>query len=237
MARVLIVEDQKDLADVLGENLEADGHRVRTVGLAVDGREAVEAWRPDLLVLDLMLPDESGETVLRHVRRSGLTIPVLILSALGDVRTKVKGLRQGADDYVTKPFSLMEFLARVESLLRRSMNDSLPDRITLGSAVIHPRARRLEVDGDEVLLRPREMELLLALVARRNQAVPRATLLAEVWGYSPDAETRTVDWHVASLRRKLERDPAHPMYLRTVRAVGYRLDVPEGQVRLRPPDP
>jgi len=226
VARVLIVEDQRDLADVLAENLVAEGHLVRTASRAAAARDAVSEWQPDVVVLDLMLPDEPGETVLRHVRRSGLTTPVLILSARGDERTKVKGLRQGADDYVTKPFSLMEFLARVESLLRRSLGQRLPDRVSFGRAVVHPRARRVEVDGAEVQLRPREMDLLLALLARSNQVVPRRTLLAEVWGYSPDARTRTVDWHMAELRRKLEGDPADPRHLRTVRGVGYRLDVP-----------
>lgn len=228
MARILIVEDQEDLAGVLQENLEAEGHAARIAGDAAAALELAGRWRPELVVLDLILPDRPGSEVLRTLRGTGFVGPVLVLSARGDERTKVRELRGGADDYITKPFGLLELLARVENLLRRIPRAQLPELVELGDRVrIHTRARRVVVEGREVELRPMEMDLLLALLRRADEAVSRRTLLAEVWGYSPRAETRTVDWHVASLRGKLGEDAQEPRFLKTVRSVGYRLDVEE----------
>lgn len=227
MPRILIVEDDAELSALLAENLTAERHRTR---VAATGREAValvEEWRPDLVVLDLMLPDTGGRAVLRSIRGTGYVGPVLILSAKGDQRTKVAGFRDGADDYVTKPFGLLELLARIETLLRRVPEARLPETVTLGNVEIRPAARTVLRGSEGIKVRPKEMDLLLALLARANRAVSRRTLLTEVWGYSPRANTRTVDWHVAELRRRIEAEPGKPRYLRTVRGVGYRLDVPD----------
>ena len=226
MARILIVEDSLDIAEALREHLEADGHTAEVAASAGEALQAVRRSLPDLVLLDLMLPDASGETVLQTIRADGHSTPVLILSARGDESTKVRGFRTGADDYVTKPFGLLELLARVDNLLRRHRADrGLPDVVRIGPIEIRPAARQVLVHSREVMLRPKEMDLLLALLSQPNQAVSRRTLLEQVWKYEPSVESRTVDWHMAELRRKLEADPEHPMFLHTVRKIGYRLDL------------
>ena len=226
MASILIVEDQPDVAVALGEHLEAQGHTVRVAETAAAGRRALHDRPPDLVVLDLMLPDGTGERLLTHFRRRGYQGPILILSAKGEVKDRVRGLEGGADDYVTKPFHLLEFLARVEALLRRAPETRELEVVRIGDVELRPAARTLTIDGKEVPCRPREMDLLLALLRRPNEAVSREDLLAQVWGYSRSARTRTIDWHVSELRRRLESDPKKPRILRTVPGVGYRLDVP-----------
>ncbi len=223
MNRVLVVEDQADLARGLVENLEAEGYEARACGTARDGALMASAWPPDLIILDLMLPDCSGEVILADLRARGAETPVLILSARSDEATKVQGFRLGADDYVTKPFGLLELLARVANLLRRKAVVSTG--VQVGRLTVFPGARRVLCDSHEVELRPKELDLLLALLEQPNRAVSRRHLLKAVWGYDSSVESRTVDWHVAELRRKLEADPSHPIVLRTVRKVGYRLDL------------
>ncbi len=225
MARVLVVEDQPDLANGLAEHLTERGHQTQVALSAGSALELARAGHPDLVILDLMLPDRPGDHVLRTLRREAFDGPILILSARGDETSKLRGFRFGADDYVTKPFSLLVLLARVDNLLRRVTRTVLPDYVTLGGRIeIWPKARRVSVDGVETQLRPREMDLLLALLKRPNEAVDRDELLAEVWGYGPKAQTRTLDWHVAELRRKIELVPSHPELIETVRKVGYRLN-------------
>ena len=227
MAHVLVVDDQLDLANGLAEHLVEQGHRADVVHTAADAIERVRADHPDLIVLDLMLPDRPGDHVLRTLRREAFVGPVLVLSARVDETSKLRSFRGGADDYVTKPFSLPVLLARIENLLRRIRRDPLPERIQLGPrVVVMPRARRMTVEGSDVPLRPREMDLLLALLKRADQAVEREVLLMEVWGYGPSVRTRTLDWHVAELRRKMEGVPSEPVLLETVRKVGYRLNWP-----------
>jgi len=224
---ILIVEDNPDIASALAENLAAEGHRVRTAPGAAEALAQLGQERPSLVILDLMLPDGRGEEVLAGLRSQGLACPVLILSALTDEPTKVRGFRLGADDYVTKPFGLLELLARVDSLLRRSGTPWTGGPVVrLGAVEILPGARRVCRAGTELNLRPKELDLLLALLRQPNRVVPRRQLLDEVWGYEPSVESRTIDWHVAELRRKIEPDPAMPVYLKTVRKVGYRLDLP-----------
>ena len=224
MTRILVIEDNPDLAFGLRNNLEIEGYEVDVAPDGAAGLTLARESRPDLLVLDLMLPKMDGFRVLKSVRDEGMNAPVLILTARGDESDKVRGLKLGADDYVTKPFGLLELLARVEALLRRTgmLPTSVPV-IRLGELVID-RAARTVTRGDDVLpLAPRELDLLLALVDHRNEAVSRVQLLREVWGYRSDVTSRTVDTHVAELRRKLERDPANPRHIMTVRKVGYRL--------------
>ena len=226
MAHILVVEDNEKLAQGLRTNLEFDGHEVRVAhdgnaGLAL----AQDGWA-DLVLLDLMLPGIDGYALLRSLRDGGATVPVLILTALGEEADKVRGFRVGADDYVTKPFGLMELLARVEALLRRVR----PDRVAsaersyrFGPIVVESASRLVTRDGHTVSLRPREMDLLLALCRRRGEVAARADLLRDVWGYGDDVVTRTVDTHIAELRRKLEDDPAAPRWILTVQKAGYRL--------------
>jgi DNA-binding response OmpR family regulator len=223
VTRVLVIEDNPDLAFGLRNNLEIEGYQVDAATDGAAGLTQAREGRPDLVVLDLMLPRMDGFRVLKAMRDEGMAMPVLILTARGDEADKVRGLKLGADDYVTKPFGLLELLARVEALLRRTAVPAPVPVIRLGELVVD-RAARTVMRGEELLpLAPRELDLLLALLDHRNEAVSRVQLLREVWGYRSDVTSRTVDTHVAELRRKLERDPANPRHIMTVRKVGYRL--------------
>jgi two-component system, OmpR family, alkaline phosphatase synthesis response regulator PhoP len=196
---------------------------------AADGPAGLEALRevkPDLLILDLMLPGLDGFRVLKALRQKAPVLPVLILTAKGEEADKVRGFRLGADDYVTKPFGLLELLARVERLLRRSLGKPEADAAVkrFGAIEADESARAVRRDGRLVPLAPKELDLLFALLDARGRAVSRLELLREVWGYSPAAVSRTVDTHIAELRRKLEDDPSSPRHILTVRKLGYRID-------------
>ncbi len=223
MSRVLVVEDNADLAFGLRNNLEIEGYEVE---VATDGRAglvAARARRPDLVILDLMLPELDGFRVLRALRQQADGPPILILTARGEEADKVRGLKLGADDYVTKPFGLLELLARVEALLRRVRGAPARRRERFGGVEVDVAAHTVSHDGRRVDLAPKEFDLLLALLAADGAAVSRLDLLRQVWGYSSAVVTRTVDTHVAELRRKLEADPARPQHILTVRKLGYRL--------------
>ncbi len=229
MARVLVVEDNADLAYGLRNNLEIEGHAVE---VASDGRAGLEAARthdPDLMILDLMLPELDGYRVLQSLRAEGRNVPVLILTARGEEADKVLGFRMGADDYVTKPFGVLELLARVEALLRRvSQNGSAgaptgPEVERFGDVEVDPAARCVFRGGVEVPLTPKEFDLLLALVRRRGAVASRLGLMREVWGHRAAVASRTVDTHIAELRRKLEDEPSSPRHILTVHKAGYRL--------------
>jgi DNA-binding response OmpR family regulator len=228
MNRILIVEDNPDLAYGLRTGLEIEGY---VVDVAPDGERGVDrakTWDPHLVILDLMLPDMDGYRVLRTLRDDGREMPVLILTARGEEADKVLGFRLGADDYVTKPCGVLELLARVSALLRRARQADA--RLSTGNlerfgAVEINAASRTVVRGDTpVSLSPKEFDLLLSLVRRRGAVASRLELLKEVWGYSADVMTRTVDIHIAELRRKLEDDPSKPKHILTVWKAGYRLE-------------
>jgi DNA-binding response OmpR family regulator len=227
MMRILVIEDNRDLAYGLRNNLEIEGFQV---DVAEDGRAGLEGARrsqPDLVILDLMLPELDGFRVLRSLREDGSGVPILILTARGEEADKVRGLRLGADDYVTKPFGLLELLARVEALLRRTRPDAPESKADavfgFGDVEVHTASRVVLRGGTALELAPKEFELLLALLRARGAVVSRLELMRQVWGYSAAVVTRTVDTHVAELRRKLEADPASPRHILTVRKVGYRL--------------
>jgi len=227
VTRILVIEDNRDLAYGLRNNLEIEGFQVE---VAEDGRAGLLVARrskPDLVILDLMLPELDGFRVLRALREDGSAVPILILTARGEEADKVRGLRLGADDYVTKPFGLLELLARVEALLRRTRGSSpeAEEVLAFGAVEIHPASRVVLRNGAALELAPKEFELLMALVRARGAVVSRLELMRQVWGYSDAVVTRTVDTHVAELRRKLEDDPASPRHILTVRKVGYRLKV------------
>jgi len=226
-ARVLVVEDNTDLAFGLRNNLEIEGYEV---AVAADGAAGVVRtldWRPDLVILDLMLPEMDGFRVLRTVRQRGFEEPVLILTARGEESDKVMGFRQGADDYVTKPFGVLELLARVDVLLRRAarMRDATTAPVVnrFGDVEVNRAARIVRRAGKEVALAPMEYELLCALIDHKGAVMSRHDLMREVWEYDAAVVSRTVDTHIVELRRKLEADPAHPQHILTVRKAGYRL--------------
>ena len=232
MARVLVVEDNRNLALGLRTNLEYEGHDAEVVE---DGSAALRRARTgahDLIVLDLMLPGLDGFRLLEILRREGIVAPILILTARGDEADKVRGLESGADDYVTKPFALRELLARVSALLRRARTErgalagpAVPRRF--GTVSVDASTRAVLRDGRPVPLRPKEFELLAALLRRDGRVATRVELLREVWGYHESVLSRTLDTHVGELRRKLELDPANPRHILTVRKTGYRLALEE----------
>ena len=221
MTRILIIEDNKDLAYGLQSNLEIEGYEVRTAATGPDGVQQAKAFLPDLIVLDLMLPQMDGFAVLEAIRESKLQMPVLILTARGEEVDKVRGLRLGADDYVTKPFGLMELLARVEAILRRT--GALPDKILIGDLEVCPRTRSVKKHGERIDLAPKEFYLLLELIRQDGAVVSRVDLMKTVWGHSSTIVSRTVDTHIAELRRKLEADASNPSLIVTVRKAGYRI--------------
>lgn len=223
MSRILVVEDDPAILRGLADNLRYESHEVLTASDGEAGYALMLEQRPDLVILDLMLPRLSGEELCRRARRNGVTTPVLMLTARGDERDRVAGLDLGADDYVTKPFSVPELLARVRAILRRGSSTSLPDRLQFDDVVVDFERYEAAKGDTPVKLARKEFGLLRLLAARAGQVLTRQELLDEVWGYDNYPSTRTVDNHVASLRAKLEREPSEPDHLVTVHGVGYKL--------------
>ena len=228
MARtILVVEDEPTLRETLAEALEADGFRAVQ---AADGREALERFRteqPDLVLLDLMLPELSGLEVTRRIRAESST-PIVMLTARDAEVDKVVGLELGADDYVTKPFSFRELSARIRAVLRRGEQAGapLPPLVDLGGVKVDLAGHRVLRDGIEIPVKPKVFELLAFLLRHPGQVVTRDQLLEKVWGYDYPGETRTVDVHVHWLRSAVEDDPSRPAIIGTVRGTGYVLRRP-----------
>lgn len=229
MTRVLVVEDNEDLAYGLQATLAFEGYEVEVAATGEDGLERAANWSPHLIVLDIMLPGADGYSVLADLRRGGDRTPVLLLTARGEERDVLEGFAVGADDYLKKPFSTPELIARIRALLRRAGSEGAASEqhtIRFGEIEIDPQTRVVLRSGSHVALTPKEFDLLHALASREGAVASRSDLLDEVWGYAnTDVQTRTVDIHVAELRRKLERDASEPEHLLTVRKVGYRLQV------------
>ncbi len=228
MKRILVIEDNVNLSYGIRNNLEIEGYEVEVASDGESGMASARASSPDLIVLDLMLPDMDGFRVLRGLRQSGQRAPILILTARSIESDKVRGLKLGADDYVTKPFGIPEFLARVEALLRRTNHTTertgLKTTERFGVVRVDSLRRSVVRGGKAVALTPKEFDLLTALLRRRGAVASRRELLREVWGYPSSVSTRTLDTHVAELRRKLEEDPSAPRHIVTVRKTGYRLE-------------
>ena len=223
--RILLVEDEPRLAKGLRLNFEMEGHEVAWAATGAEARRALAADAPDLVVLDVMLPDVSGFQLLQEIKRKDVRLPVLVLTACAADEDRIMGLSLGADDYLTKPFNLDELILRLRGMLRRGewYQESLPAAIELGGCVLRPAQSVLERDGASTFLTERELLLLLHLWRKRNQVVSRRELLVEVWGYAPDVETRTVDIFIGRLRRLLGDDPEAPRKLQTLRGQGYML--------------
>ena len=225
MSSILLIEDNRDYARTLSANLEREGYEVSVAATGVDGLDLAKRTEPDLIILDLMLPAMNGFTVLQRLRDEGRNAPVLIMTALGTEEEKLRGFGLGADDYVVKPCGLLEILARVRALLKRASGTTARPRteVDVGDLTIDFGARVVRRAGLEITLRPKEFDLLAALVRHRGRVVSRADLLREVWGYAPGTESRTVETHLAALRERLGDDPQAPRYIVTVRRAGYRL--------------
>ena len=226
MTRVLVVEDNANLAFAVTTALQSEGFDVAVAGTGPDGVARARARDADLIILDLMLPGFDGYRVIRTLRGDGIETPILVLTARGEEADKVRGLRLGADDYVTKPFGAMELLARVDALLRRSRLSAPAPAVIheFGEVEVNRAARTVKRCGDPVSLTPKQYDLLIALMDRAGAVVPRGDLLSAVWGYQQDISTRTVDLHVSELRAKLEPNPARPVHIITVRKTGYRFE-------------
>jgi two-component system, OmpR family, alkaline phosphatase synthesis response regulator PhoP len=225
MQRILIVEDNPDLAFGLRNNLEIEGYDITLAEDGLVGLTRARELKPDLIILDLMMPGLDGYRVLRTLREEGNLTPVLILSAKGEEADKVRGFRLGADDFVTKPFSLLELLARVEAVLRRAGTEGRSTEAEVhcfADVRVDASAQRVERRGEDVALTHREFMLLLALLRRPGMVISRQDLLREVWGHRSAVMSRTVDTHIGELRRKLELDPTQPRHIVTVRKTGYR---------------
>ena len=229
MTRVLVIEDSNDLAQGLRYNLELEGYAVKVADDGNAGLSLAREWDPDLVILDLMLPGMDGYQVLRSLRADGRQTPVLILSARGEESDKVRGFQLDADQYVTKPFGLIELLERVKSLLRRSRTRGEAPQpgngtglIRFGDISIDPASRTVTRAGEAVSLTPKAYELMMALIKRKGAVATRVELLREVWDHRAIVLTRTVDSHMAELRKKLEHDPADPKHFITIWKVGYR---------------
>jgi DNA-binding response OmpR family regulator len=223
--KILVVEDESTLSATLKYNLERDGYSVWTATDGEAGLATARKQRPDMIVLDVMLPGLDGLEVCRILRKE-TTVPILMLTAKSEEVDKVVGLEIGADDYVTKPFSTRELLARIKALLRRAEThpESAKEVLTAGAIRVDQRSRRAFRDDVALTLKPKEYELLAHLMSNRGRAFSREQLLNQVWGFDFIGDSRTVDVHVRWLREKIEEEPSKPTRLITVRGVGYRFD-------------
>ena len=221
--RILLVEDEEDLRMTLSDRLKAEGYALETASDGEQGlRKAVEGAF-DLIVLDVMLPKKNGFDVCRDVRKAGITTPILMLTARGQLVDKVLGLKIGADDYLTKPFEILELLARIEAHIRRGATRGKDaDVLQFGTIRIDLKGTTVYRNGKVVPLSAREFRLLRYFAQNPGTTLSREVLLKEVWGYSEDTFTRTVDVHVGSLRQKLEKDPKQPALIITVPGLGYK---------------
>ena len=223
MARILIAEDEADMAMGLRDNLQFEGY---DVVVAADGQAALKAaleQSPDIVLLDIMMPKMDGLEVCRRIRDAGFTIPILMLTAKSQEIDVVRGLEMGADDYVTKPFSVRELLARIKAALRRTgAGKGLSRLLTIGDATVDLVKGRVDRKGETFALGHFELEILKMLVENAEKPVERNKLLDVIWGLEGFPATRTVDNHIVSLRRKIEPDPKHPRHIVTVHSIGYR---------------
>jgi len=233
MTRILVVEDDPSIRMGLDDTLTAKGYEVEVVGRGVEGAERASSGKFDLVVLDVMLPDIDGFEVCRRIRNSpARKVAVIMLSARGAELDRVRGLELGADDYVTKPFSLMELLARVASVLRRAQGETIePVSLAFGGIEIDLVGQAAMRHGKKIELPSRAYAILKVFARRPGEVVSRDTLLDEAWGYDDYPNTRTVDNHLVKLRRALEDEPDKPRYLVTIHGAGYKLDVPREAVR------
>ncbi|HEV8310224.1 MAG TPA: response regulator transcription factor [Methylomirabilota bacterium] len=226
MPRILIVDDEPEMVRGLEDNLRFEGYQTLSATNGADGLTLALKEGPDLIILDIMMPKMSGWDVLRGLRQKGRDLPVVMLTARGEEVDRVLGLELGADDYVTKPFSLRELLARVRAVLRRPGPRQRLEEFAFGDVRLHFRARQVFKAGREIRLTRKELDLLHYLVEHPGEVITRDRLLDEVWGYERFPTTRTVDTHVLRLRQKLEGDPEHPVHILTAHGQGYRFVAP-----------
>ncbi|MEG6512690.1 response regulator transcription factor [Desulforamulus ruminis] len=228
MAKILVVDDETNILELIKFNLEKDGHQVITATSGEEGLRLARLELPDLIILDVMLPEPDGLEVCRRLRsdRATTALPVLMISARGDTLDRVVGLEMGADDYIPKPFSPRELSARVKAALRRIKHDKPPvivsREIKYGGITVDLEKFQVQVNGELVSFTPKEFKLLKILISHPGKVFTREQLLDRVWGFDFNVDTRTVDVHIRYVRQKIEQDPANPQYIKTVRGVGYK---------------
>lgn len=224
---ILLVEDNQDLLNLVNINLSDQGYQVHT---AADGQKALELYKeksPSLIILDIMLPKVDGLEVCKQIRKEDRLVPILMLTAKAEEVDKVLGLELGADDYMTKPFSIRELLARVKAMFRRmdanqSAGENLPEVLRHKDLELYPNLRKVVLNGETLELTSKEYDLLMLFFSNPGKAYSREELLNEVWGYTYDGYSHTVNSHINRLRSKIEKDPSEPEYVKTVWGVGYR---------------
>lgn len=224
---VIIIDDEEHILELLKYNMEKEGYRVIACETGEEGLKSIEKEKPDLLILDLMLPGMDGLEICKKIRRLDTiaSLPIIMLTAKGEEIDKVVGLETGADDYITKPFGVRELIARVRALLRRTAREPQElEVINIGELSIHIGAYKVYMRNEEIELTNKEYELLKVLALNRGKTLTRDYLLNKVWGYDYFGETRTVDVHIRHLRKKVEDNDSHPKYIKTVRGIGYSMD-------------
>jgi len=226
--RILIVDDEPEMLRGLEDNLQFEGYQTVTAGDGRKGLALALSEAPDLILLDVMMPGMSGWDLCRELRRRGLDVPVIMLTARGEEVDRVLGLELGADDYVTKPFSLRELMARIRAVLRRPGPRQKFEEFAFGDVRVHLRARQAFKSGREVRLTRKEFDLLRYLIEHPGEVITRDRLLDEVWGYEQFPTTRTVDTHILRLRQKFEDDPERPAHILTAHGQGYRFVAEKG---------
>jgi two-component system OmpR family response regulator len=220
--RVLVIEDDREIAHFVQRGLKESGHGAEIASDGDAGLDAARAGGHDILIVDRMLPGRDGLSIIKTLREEGVRVPVLILSALGEVDDRVKGLKAGGDDYLTKPFALSELLARIEALARRSSPEETSTRYAVGDLVLDRLTHKVTRNGEAIILQPREFRLLEYLMRNAGQVVTRTMLLENVWDYHFDPQTNVIDVHVSRLRSKIDKSFATPL-LHTVRGAGYMI--------------
>jgi two-component system response regulator RegX3 len=224
--RILVVEDEEAISEPLAEHLEREGFSAEVAGTLAAARDAYERETPDLILLDVMLPDGDGRDLARDIRQ-GSDVPIVMLTARGEEIDRVLGLELGADDYVVKPFSARELSARIRAILRRGRSSERRGPIEVGDIKLDPAARTVTKAGAPVELAAREFDLLLMLMSSAGQVLRREQIMDEVWDPHWFGPTKTLDVHISWLRKKIEDDPSEPRYISTIRGVGFRFMVPE----------
>ncbi|HEY9745385.1 MAG TPA: response regulator transcription factor [Oculatellaceae cyanobacterium] len=236
MAKIIVVDDDPAIQTLIKVNLQMQGHQVLTASDGIEGYALIQQEHPDLVILDIMMPNTDGYTVCKRLRRNPETenIPVLMLTALNVVDDKVRGFDAGADDYLVKPFELPELLVRVRALLRRSgqipKSAAIPDILSVGDLTLVPENLEVKVRDQIVKLTPTEFEILNCLVQNHHQTIALGKLLQDVWGYSPNDDVETIRVHVRHLRSKLDKVSNGKNYIETIYGGGYRL-IPEGTAK------
>ena len=223
MASILIIEDEPAMQLGLKDNLEVENHNVDTSSDGEEGLQKLKSGKYDLVLLDVMLPKLSGFDVCKAARTAGISTPIILLTARGEEIDKIVGLELGADDYITKPFSVRELLARIKAILRRSQSSDDNSKITIGRLTIDFSSFQCEENGVEVKLSHKEIEILSFLTKNKNKVVSRYDLLENVWGYEEQITTRTVDNFIVRLRQKIELNPNQPKIILTVHGAGYKM--------------